>query len=509
MTGRAPVSSFNKALLLAVFFASCLYAPLTASGAQLTLEHALRSALANNESITESVHRVGAAEAAVTTARGPYDLTLFANERYSAYESLSPRAYNNAYNYNAAKSFRQREIGARQRVITGGTLSVYYTHSDERRFGINDEPDVRNKDYLTVEFVQSLLRGLGDMQEQGAIKNALLSVDNSLLERKIVISQVTLETIRAYWGLVLATESLAVSREIEAMAREVLRREKERLEMGLSRGVDVDRASLAVEQRRYTVLQHERDVAVARERLCLVTNLPAETTGKDFLPADKLAEPKGVVIVPDTNEAKLLALEHRDELRQIEILLKQINVDYDVAKNSALPSLDLAVGFTTSNGNSYLRSAENFRDTDSRGSWYIGVSVSFPLENREARGTIQRQSRLRSIATEQLTQTFRRIAEEVQETLHNLALAKHGIPVAREALRSAQLTMDGEVERFEMGVVNNRDLLASHDALGREKISYYSALTNYQITLAEYAYATGELLEAHAIRVSNDSVEMQ
>ena len=90
-----------------------------------------------------------------------------------------------------------------------------------------------------------------------------------------------------------------------------------------------------------------------------------------------------------------------------------------------------------------------------------------------------------------------------------VAVARDGIPVAKSAYAAAQQTVLGETKRFEMGGVSNRDLLASHDALGREEINHHTAIVNYNMALAEYQYACATLLDKCDIVVGKESARLR
>lgn len=483
--------------------------PAVASGTtvKLSLSQALSMALERNEDIQESFRRIPVAEASVMASKGEYDLNTFATARYGRFNSLSTSDYGPTDLTNAARSYGRLDTGLRQRVPTGGTLSAYYTYSNERRIGAFGQGRNFDKNYVTLEFAQSLLKGIGDKEVRGAIESAMLAVKDSEEGRSLVVSQVSLEVVRAYWILDMAQNNLAVSKEILQMAKEVLRREEVRLSQGISQGVDVDRALMAVKQREYTVLQYERDAAVAQERLALLLNYPNYSNRVKFVPVTTL---KTVVEkLPDEQASFNLAMQNRYELKQLAILLQQLGIEYDVNTNKLLPVLDVNVGVTTSHGNDYLRSGENFKDTDEQGSWFAGLTVTFPLQNREARGNVRKTEQMIRIANDRIHKMGRNVQTEVRETLHNLVLARDGIVVAQKAYESAQQTVRGELKRFEMGGVNNRDLLASHDSLGKEKINYHMAVVNYNISVAEYNYACATLMDKYLIRVSKDKAWIQ
>lgn len=496
-------------LLLSAFLTPCTASAADAIGKggeiKLSLMEALRVALKHNEDVKESFNRVAASEADALASRGPYDLNVFSTYSMGRFSRLTTADY--PYENNAARSYTRMDTGLRQRVPTGGTVSTYYTHSDERMLGYAGGRRRLYKDYVTVEFVQSLLRGFGDVAERGAIATALLTVQDSREARNIIVSQVVLDVVRAYWELELLGKSLTISKQCLNMAEEVLRRENVRFAQGLSQGVDVDRATVAVKQREYTILQYERDIKVAQERLMLLLNHPDYRPGMSIrvtsTPKDSLTK------LPRLEDSQKTATSNRYELKQLAILLKQLDIEYDINTNKLLPNLDLSGGITTSNAVDQLRAAENFKDTDDKWSWYTGVTFSFPLENREARGARQKTEQLMNIANERVSKTSRTVQSEVRDTIHNLSLAMDGIPVAKSAYVSAVQTMQGEMKRFEMLQANNRDLLASQDSVAREEINYYRAVIDYNVALSAYSYACGKLLERYGVRVSDEDVQIK
>ena len=474
---------------------------------RLSLARAIGIALAHNEDVQESFHRISASEASAMVARGAYDLNVFSSGQYGRFSSLDTSDYSISQLSNAASSYGRIDTGLKQHIATGGSLSVYNTYSHERRLGVNSQPRNLDKSYVTIELAQSLLKNIGDKEYQGAIEKAVLAVQDSKEARDLVISQVVLAVIRAYWTLDNASNNITVARQVLEMAREVYQREGVRHDQGLSQGVDMQRAQQAVKQREYTLLQYERDMAVAQEQLALLLNYPEYGRATQIIPTS-MPNPD-VAPLPDEKSSFATALKNRFELKQLAILLKQLNIEYDVNHNKLLPTLDANVGATTSNGNDYLKGADNFSDTAEEPSWFVGLSFSYPLQNREAKGNLTKAEELIKISNNRISKTERSIKTELRDVLHNLALAESGIPVARAARDAALRTKQGEEMRFELGSVNNRDLLSSQDSLGREEINLYSAIVNYNIALAQYNYACALLLDKCSINVTEHGASIQ
>lgn len=511
MAGSSSSDLSRGVALLVCLFLSLVSAGLAGAQEQggevpLTLDRAIGVALANNEDIRESFGRIEASEAGVMASRGAYDLNVFGSGQYGAFDSLSSNNYTATTLTNAARKYGRVDAGMRQHLPTGGSVTLYNTYTHEKRLGINNQARNFDKSYLTIEFAQSLLKDIGDKEIRGAIEKALLAVEDSQESRNLVISQVVLSIVRAYWTLDNARNTVRVAQEVLDLAREVHRREDFRHGQGLSQGVDVERAHQAVKAREYALLQYRRDMAVAQEQLVLLLNDPDHDPASLILP---VTVPRDVVTaIPEAQSSIEVAMQNRYELKQLGILLRQLNIDYAVNRNKLLPSLEASIGTTTSNGNDTLRGAENFSDTDDESSWFAGLTFSYPLQNREARGNLAQTRTLQRIAQDRVSKTERSIETDIRNALHNLVLAREGLPVARAARDSAEKTKLGEDKRFELGGVNNSDLLTAQDALGREEMNLHAAVVNYNIALAEYHYACARLLETYHIEVKEDGASI-
>jgi len=497
---------FGKAgmvgLGMVAVFVVCLIIPRPAmAGPQrLSLSQAIELALEHNPEVQESFEQVGAAEARVTQAHGAYDLNLFSTAKYGQFNSLGVEDY--PYQVNAARSSATGEAGFRQRIPTGAMLSTYYTNIQTNKLGAVGGASYQQYEYLTMELTQSLLKGFGDKEQQGAIQKALLSVDDSKEAQRLAITSVVSRLLREYWVLKLARYNVNVARNTLEMAEELLRRENVRFAQGISQGVDVDRASSAREGRLATFQEYERDVRVMEERVLQLLNTWQDTRQSGIEPA---TEPKKQVDgLPNVEDALVQAEATREELKQLALLLRQLGIEYDINTNKLLPSVDVSLQYRTSNGVDHLRGAEDFKDTDEQGSWFTGLSVSYPLQNREARGERDLTKKLMRVAEERVRKTKTAIATEVRESMANLQLAEKNIPVTFQAYEASLRTMKGEMERFEMSQSNNRDLLAAQDLLGRDDMLHYKSIIDYNLSLISFQAACGTLLENYHVEIDDN-----
>ncbi|MFI3272028.1 MAG: TolC family protein [Pseudomonadota bacterium] len=471
---------------------------------KLTLIDALKMTLENNESIQESHEQIKASEGQLTSSKGQYDLTAFASHQYGAFNSLSASDYTSEN--NAAESYSATEVGLRQRIPTGSMLSVYYTNQQSNNLGLAGGAAYTGYDFVTFELTQSLLKGIGDKEQQGLIEKAALSVKDSKEARRLKLTTVLSDVVREYWLLALAKRYLETSKEVLAMAEEVLRREKVRYGQGLSLGVDVDRAQTASEQRRLSVIEHERDIRIIEERLLLLLHAHDDFGHAEIVP---VTAPKDIVAeLPSLDASLNEAQASRSELKQMAFLLAQLGIDYNIAENNILPSLDLTLQYRTHNAVDFMQSAEDFNDTDAQGSWYGGITFSMPLQNREALGAKEYTSRMIRVAKNRLSLTQRTINTEVREAVIQLKVSKSAIPIAKRAMDASLVTMKGEMARFKEFQANNRDLLASQDALAANQMLYFKSIIDYNLTLLSYRVACGTFLENYQVIIDEDSARI-
>lgn len=177
----------------------------------------------------------------------------------------------------------------------------------------------------------------------------------------------------------------------------------------------------------------------------------------------------------------------RPELARFDRLVERQQVAVELAENRFAPRIDLALGASVDLGGGGPGEQEALGAPVVEGS----VSVSLPLQFREARGQIERSRAELAQLRAEIQLARERVAAEVRDARSAVDAAAERAALARESARIAAAVADAERRRFELGatelfVVNLREQAAA--AAEAERVDAEVLL---QIAHAEWRAATG------------------
>src|SRR5215471_5272672 len=200
---------------------------------------------------------------------------------------------------------------------------------------------------ITYSVVQHLSRNFGRNVNSRPIRLAQNNKQISDIQFEQEVINLVVQAQKAYWDLVFNSEDIKVKQRSMDLARKTLSDNQTQVNVGAMAPIDL--------------VQAESEVASRHEALIVSTY--TQTQGEDQ--AKKLitsqADP-GMVLahlvtvepakhpqpndVPPVEEAIRIALENRPEMRQLELDLKNKQIDIDYTKNQLLPAVDLTGSFT-------------------------------------------------------------------------------------------------------------------------------------------------------------------
>jgi outer membrane protein TolC len=386
--------------------------------------------------------------------------------------------------------------GTKALLPTGTTVSLY---QELDRLNSNSTlvvPDPQNTSRLVMEVSQPLLKGVLDAPNRAAITIAKLGVEMSNDEFEQAAMDMVAEVARTYWQLVSERLSTIIAIKTLDMAAEVYRREKERLQRGLSTRLDADRSLAAVETRRAVLLRNQARVKIISDQLKLLLNYPEALP--EIIPLDTpLTKPTTVEI----NESLAEAYKHRPELARAQKSVSVSGARKDLAQNNKLPKLDAVFRFTKNGlGIGPGRSVDTVYGEDNN-NWLAGLEFEYPLGNQAARAEYTKRSLEYKQASTEVGRLKEQIASEVSQAMREVMLATKEIPTTLQAKTASERVVVSENARFELGQKSNEELLRAQDLLAGTELDYVRAITNYNISLVSLNRAKGTILKALGIEI--------
>jgi outer membrane protein TolC len=326
-----------------------------------------------------------------------------------------------------------------------------------------------------------------------AIDKRRAGVQKAALARRAVepaIRTQRIEFVRAaayaYWAWVAAGRQLDVNRTLLDNALERNQGLTKRAESGDLPEIElVDNQRLIV-ARRAKLIDADRKFRQAAVKLSLFYR---DAGGDPLVPTqDRLpAEfPPPARLHPEQIDADIsLALESRPELRELSLVMRQVDVELNLARNQTLPGMSAGAYAAQDVGGPTPKK--------DKGDFQLEASllVDVPLQRRAAEGAIRAAQGKRAQLSAKARFVRDKVVTEVTNAATALSAAQRQIEQARESVRLADEMARAERRKFELGdsnllLVNIREQ-QSADAAAVEidaYEAYFEAEADYRAAIA-------------------------
>ncbi len=381
---------------------------------------------------------------------------------------------------------------------TGGTLRLDYAGD---RFETNNQFSTLNPSYasdLSASISQPLLRGAGLHTNSNRIRVAFYDYQISEARAKLEVTRVLTAAETAYWRLYAAREDLQVKRKDYDLALAQLERARRQVAAQVAAEVEIIRAESGVADTVEAIIIAENSVRDRQRELKRIVHHPdLPIGGTTALIPETLPNPFAYEI----NAEKLVetAMLRRMEMLEQELRVLQENSNLDVARNSALPLVSLDYTYNINGlGPAWSDSLQMVADKDFE-DHRIGLRVEIPIGNSAARARVRRAmaSRMQALATQQ--QRALTIEQEVYNAVDQLQANWQRILASRQRTILAARVLDVETRQFEQGLRTSTDVLDAQNNLASAQSAEIAAVTEYQISQTDLAFATGMVLGASGV----------
>jgi outer membrane protein TolC len=477
-----------------------------ANGTPLSMDEAVRMALENNlgiqaERINPEIQNLAVAQANAVYAPNLVSSLTRSNSTAPPTDFLS----SSADVVTNGNFFTQ--AGVQQQIRWGG--ASYQVTFDGSR-GTSDAPNnpfpLSLRSNMSALFNQPLLR---DFKIDAARRQIITARNNQTitdLQLQQRITQTARNARAAYYNLVGAISGLEVAQESLMIARESLRNNQTRVEVGTMAPIDITAAEAEVASNEEAVIVQEAAIKSAQDQLRTLIMNPAQPGfwTAVFKPTDTpTLEARAI----DVDAAVRNALTNRTDIQQLRKQMANTDVSVKFAQNQKLPAVDLTAryGVTGVGGtrNRYEQGEAGLPiliGTTARGfgevvrdvfgndfrTWSVALNVNYPIGQSQADAAFaqaklqQRQESTNLAELEMAVTTSVRLAARQVET--NLKR----VEATRKAKDFAQKRLDAENKRFTVGLSTTFELTQAQRDLSRAKSSELNALLDYNQSLVDF-----------------------
>jgi outer membrane protein len=361
--------------------------------------------------------------------------------------------------------------------VFSSLLTQHQFGPENFNIGTLNRPDALNQFQSVVSLDQTLYDG--GMTAQ-AMKSADLGRKAAAEEQRKVRMQVIAGVVKAYYGAILAEESLVTAEQALRSAKADLQRAESVRAAGMSTDVDVlsIRVHLAAvgEQR----IQRSAEVDVAKAALNDAMGLP--------LDAPHLLQ-SGLHPL-DLAETDLAELEHgassgRPETLAARLATEGAKSQVAEARSALLPQVGLHAALEADRGALVSKGGAN---------WLVSIGMRWNLFNGngdKARIAESTQWLERARADEQRVDSAVRL--EVRRAWAGLRSAQQRIEVARAAVVEAEESLRITQNRYAAGMSGVTDLLRNETAVLESRTRYLAAVHDQRLAATMLELAAGRL----------------
>ena len=380
------------------------------------------------------------------------------------------------------------------------------------------------------QLTQHLLQGFGFLPNDRLIRITKNNREITDVAFRLQILSTVDQIENLYWNLVFAYENVRVQQEALAFAQKTLSDNKKQVEIGSLAPIEVVRAqnTVAADQENLIQAQTNLDLQQLLMKNALSRTLQdPKLANAEVIPTSTMALPQQEPVVP-TEDLVNEALQHRAELAESRIDLKNREISEKALQNELRPSLDVfayyggsgaggdqnplatcplptpsfctpAGAFPTTGYATTLNKLVNSTAPDKG----AGFTLSIPIRNRQAQALQVRSELEYRQAEMRLQQIENQVRIEVRNAQFSVTQNRSAVEAAQAAVELAKQSLDAEQKKFKLGASTSTLVLQNQSALATAESNLVSAEAAYEKAQIELDRATGLLLEHSGIVISD------
>lgn len=303
-----------------------------------------------------------------------------------------------------------------------------------------------------------------------------------------------LRTAKAYFGVLMAKNSLEFAIDEQRTVERQLTEMQRRLAIGAASMADVQEAQAGFDQAHASAIDAKRQVTAAQTALTeIIGDSPERLSGlrKDFAPA--LPEPNRLddwMSMARQNNLTLIAARHHAEVAR-----KAVDIQFA----GHLPTLDLVGNLATADTNRPAGLEANYQT--------IGVQLNIPIYLGGSVDSKVRQAEHQFEAARKHIEKQHRAAErQTQDAFQGIESATDQIEALSSAQHSTEITVDAVQKGLLIGTKSMTELLTVNRNLFRIRRDHAKAKYDYILNCLMLKQAAG-LLRYHDLELVNDWLE--
>ncbi|HRX85224.1 MAG TPA: TolC family protein [Phycisphaerae bacterium] len=465
---------------------------------RLTLEDVLRRALAHSLAVRVSSYDPAIETTRVVEAEAAFDAAFFTNIT----NNKQNRPATNALSGTNVQAFNASS-GLRKLLPSGMQVETsYVTSRTSNDFAFQTINPVWFSQFVT-QFRQPLLRGFGLDFNRSQIHINKLSRRRAMQQFRRQVQDTLRQTEEAYWQLVQARRNVVISARVLASFEQIFSYLDARKEFDVYR-IQLADTRARLERTRAQFIELVALVRDAEDRLIALMNDP-EINLTDDIEVVPVIAPHFARIQVDRVAEVQAALDNRPEIVEARLNIDAARIQVGVAKNQALPQLDLVFRYSVDGlGRSHDRAFSEVTKNDYN-EYYIGIDFELPVGNRARRAALRRAKLQYAQSIASLKQVFEQVILDVNQAVRRLETRYDQIDPALQSVEATEdqvASIKARAEKKDFLTLNTE--LNTEQSLAQSRRDLLTALVDYGVAIIDLERAKGTLLQYNRVELMVD-----
>ncbi|HSL24246.1 MAG TPA: TolC family protein [Vicinamibacterales bacterium] len=480
--------------------------PETGPVRRFSVDEAVTMALEHNLNLRAERLNPQIQDLGIAQARAAFTPSFFTTIRTSSDESPPESFLSGSGNTITDERFSSN-LGVRQQLPWGGgSYQVSWAGSRRETTGFTSfNPQLGSN--LDAQITQPLLRNfrIDSLRQQLLLNTKQREIADVQLRE--AVAQTTRTVRNAYWDLVAAVANHQVQLQSLELARESLRNNRTRVEVGTMAPIDIVEAEAEVARNEEAVIVSEANIRSFEDRL---RALIADPTQPDFWsmriePTDQpvMTPPKPI----DLDAAVRNALDNRTDIIQTRKQLESADINIRYFTNQRLPDVNLeaAYGLTGLGGTEYEfdrtggfpppiigRTNRSFQSVLSDvfrnqfPSWTLGVSVGYPIGRSQAEAGLARARLENTRARTSLANLQLQVTTSVREAARQVNTNLKRVQATQVARGLAEQRLAAEQKKFNVGMSTTFIVFQAQRELTNARNNELRAIIDYNRSIVDF-----------------------
>ncbi len=469
---------------------------------ELSLDDAVERALKNNANLTVERFNPLSSAQDVRSAEGAFDPNITGQLHRNSNDSPATTSFSP----NITTATWTWDLGANQLLKTGALWSLSFNNQRQSTTSPFTSFDPSYSSNLNLSLTQPLLKNLKTDAQRTQLRVSKNNREVSDIAFRETVVNTVANVKKLYYDVVFSIDNLAAARKSFTLAKKLLNENEIKVKVGTLAPLDVVQAQSEAASREGEVISAENARINAEDALksAIFPKNDPEMWGLQIQPKDRpSADPHPV----DVNAAIKNALDRRTDIVAARKNLESVGLSVRLADSALLPQVDLvgSYGTTGQGGTQLIRDTTNgfggpVIDTVPGGygdalssvfgrdypGWMVGVNLSFPLFNRQAKASQARARISRDQAEASLTRLELQIATEVRAAARTVETNFKLVEATGAARVLADRRLDAEEKKFGAGMSTNFFVTQAQRDLAVAEVNELQAIANYRKSLIEF-----------------------